>query len=386
MILIKKNDLVISGINVSKGAVAVYEDKEDITATIHYSSYTYNEDIIDIEFLKIFLKSPEFLEALKEQVPGGIKTEIKPKHLLPLEVIIPNDVKIQRTIVDKYISQELKKNKLSKEIDEQQTYLTKLRQAFLTEAMQGKLVPQDPSDEPASELLKIIKAEKEKLIKEGKIKKQKPLPPIKSEDIPYKLPANWVWCRLDEISVKITDGEHQTPNRTNCGIKLLSAKNVRDGYLDFENIDFISKEDHIKISQRCNPENGDLLIVSVGATIGRSTIINTLEEFSIVRSVALIKLIRKQMNRFLKYVFDSPILQNEISNRSWGTAQPCLYLNQIKEINIPIPPLFEQKRIVEKLDKLMQKCDELEENIKNTKEHSEQLMEVLLKEALIPQE
>lgn len=92
MIVVKKGDLVISGINVEKGAMSVYRGEEDVTATIHYSSYSFNENKIDIEFLKYFLRSPEFREALKEQVPGGIKTEIKPKHLLPLEVIIPINV------------------------------------------------------------------------------------------------------------------------------------------------------------------------------------------------------------------------------------------------------------------------------------------------------
>src|ERR1035437_10125959 len=100
MILIKNGDLVISGINVEKGAMAVYTGENDITATIHYSSYSFDENNIDIDFLKYFLKSIEFKNALKEQVPGGIKTEIKPKHLLPLLVRIPTDLSEQKAIVE----------------------------------------------------------------------------------------------------------------------------------------------------------------------------------------------------------------------------------------------------------------------------------------------
>ena len=99
MILIKQGDLVISGINVEKGAMSIYR-KEDVIATIHYSSYKYNPEKINIEFLRNFLKSPEFIEALKDQVPGGIKTEIKPKHILPLKVSIPTNIDEQKDIVD----------------------------------------------------------------------------------------------------------------------------------------------------------------------------------------------------------------------------------------------------------------------------------------------
>ncbi len=89
MIIAKQGDLIISGINVSKGALSVYEGEEDITATIHYSSYTFDKNKIDIDFFKRFLKNPKFIQLLKNQVKGGIKTEIKPKHLLPIEIKLP---------------------------------------------------------------------------------------------------------------------------------------------------------------------------------------------------------------------------------------------------------------------------------------------------------
>jgi len=108
MILVMKDDLVISGINVEKGAMCIYEDDEDISATIHYSSYEIDKTKIDVNFLKLFLISPEFKEAIKEQVPGGIKTEIKPKHLLPLKIIIPNTLDEQSNIVEKYITIKIK--------------------------------------------------------------------------------------------------------------------------------------------------------------------------------------------------------------------------------------------------------------------------------------
>ena len=101
-----------------------------------------------------------------------------------------------------------------------------------------------------------------------------------------------------------------------------------------------------------------------------------------VRSVALIKPQEKSMSGFIKYVLDSPLLQNDISTRSWGTAQPCLYLNQIKELSFPLPPLSEQQRIVARLDQLMRYCDDLEASIKASQQQNEQLLQQVLREAL----
>lgn len=143
MILIKKGDLVISGINVEKGAMAVYIGEEDITATIHYSSYSFDENQTDIEFLKFFLKSIEFKNALKEQVPGGIKTEIKPKHILPLVVEIPTEIKDQKEVVEILKSRKSKVDSISTELTHQLTLVKKLRQQILQDAVQGKLVAQN---------------------------------------------------------------------------------------------------------------------------------------------------------------------------------------------------------------------------------------------------
>jgi len=288
---------------------------------------------------------------------------------------------IERKIISLHESR-IKVSKISSELTHQLTLVKKLRQQLLQDAVQGKLVKQNPKDEPASELLKKIKAEKEKLIAEKKIKKEKELPAIKPEEIPFEIPGNWVWCRLGEIAIHITDGEHLTPQKQKEGRLLLSAKNIRDGFIVYDNVDYISEEDFQKSIKRCKPEKNDVLIVSVGGTIGRSTIMKDDVEFAIVRSVALIKPFQKQMAEYIKFVLDSPILQKEINGRSWGTAQPCLYINQIKELIFPLPPLAEQHRIVQKLDELMQYCDSLEASIKQSAAQNEKLLQQVLREAL----
>ena len=241
--------------------------------------------------------------------------------------------------------------------------IKKPRELILTLAMQGRLVPQDPKDPPASELLKKIEAERQRLVKAGKIKKPKPLPPIKPEELPYTtLPKGWEWVRLDAVTSKITDGDHKTPPRISEGRRLLSAKNVRDGYLDFENCDFISEQHYQKSRERCLPETGDLLIVSVGGTIGRTSLVPQDSDFALVRSVALIKPLLLN-SKYLKYAMDSELLQASIHGKKRGGAQPCLYLSEILLFPFSLPPLPEQHRIVAKIDRLMALCDTLERQI-----------------------
>ena len=120
MIIVQPGDLVISGINVAKGAVAVYQGKEPVCATIHYSSYTFDDKKVDLDYFKYFVKSPAFLDVLKQQVKGGIKTEIKPKHLLPLEISIP-DLSTQKAIVENLSHQLMKNEDLLQEIEKQKS-------------------------------------------------------------------------------------------------------------------------------------------------------------------------------------------------------------------------------------------------------------------------
>lgn len=260
--------------------------------------------------------------------------------------------------------------------------IDQLKQTILQLAVMGKLVPQNPNDEPASELLKKIVAEKAQLIKEGKIKKEKPLPEITDEEKPFELPSGWEWVRLKEITSKITDGDHQTPPRIESGFRLLSAKNVRDGFLDFENCDFIAEEAYLKSRERCLPESGDLLIVSVGGTIGRSSVVPQDSDFALVRSVALIKPLLIY-SEFLKYSMDSSLLQDSIHSRKRGGAQPCLYLSEISMFPFVLPPLAEQHRIVSKVDELMVLCDTLKTNLQNAQTTQLALADALVEQAVL---
>ncbi|AUC59769.1 type I site-specific restriction-modification system HsdS family specificity subunit [Cyanobacterium sp. HL-69] len=254
-----------------------------------------------------------------------------------------------------------------------------LRQIILQLAVMGKLAPQDDNDKPAQQLLKDIEAEKQQLIKEGKIKKQKPLPEITPDEIPYDIPDSWEWVRLGDSMLKVTDGTHKSPINIQKGDFLyISAKNIKNEGISLDNVTYVTKEIHETIYSRCNPEFGDILYIKDGATTGIATINNLKEQFSMLSSVALIKQPRQIYNKFLLLSLKSPFFYKEIRADMSGVAITRVTLKKIKAFIVPLPPLEEQRRIVEKVDKMMKLCDELEEKITNQTEKQTSLLNALI--------
>jgi len=239
----------------------------------------------------------------------------------------------------------------------------KLREMILQFAVQGKLVEQDPSDEPASVLLEKIKVEKEKLIAEGKIKRQKELEPIKESEIPFELPKEWDIARFIDITKVITCGIASTPTYTEKGMPFLSAKNVKPFRFLPKNHKFVSKELYKKITQNAKPEINDILLTRVGAGIGEAAIIDIDFAFAFYVSLTLIKPFHCHLDsKYLLLYLSSPTgIMNSISNiYGKGVSQGNLNVNQVRKFIVPLPPLAEQKRIVSKVDSLMVLCDDLE--------------------------
>ena len=178
---------------------------------------------------------------------------------------------------------------------------------------------------------------------------------------PVKNEKGWEVKKLDNVCTKITDGEHGTVNRLAIGKPYLMARNIRDGFIDFTEIDFISDEDHKRIFKRCNPEMGDLFLVCVGATIGRVCLMTSNEEYSLARSVALIKPNKNLINpKFLFSIFKSDYIQQQIKAANNSSAQAGLYTGKIKDLNIFIPPIEIQNKfevIINILLELIQRID-----------------------------
>ena len=361
MILVKPGDFVISGIGLHNGSMGVYEGQEDITATIHYSSYTFDTDQINVEYFKRFLKSPEFVKLIKKQVRGGMRPEIKAKHLLPLEIYLP-DIEEQQRIVSHFQSVETEGEELQEEIACQKNLLKKLRQQILQEAIEGNLTAewrqQNPDVEPASELLARIQAEKEQLIKDKKIKKQQPLPPISDAEKPFDLPDGWVWCRLGEL-INISSGDGLISSNMKNGKILVFGGNGVTGHHDSYN----TNEETITIG-RVGAYCGAIHLTPKLAWITDNCFRVHYDKNSIMKEYLIFHL--KNMN---------------LGEASFKGAQPVISGKRIYPILTHIPPLPEQKAIVTKVEKLLVLCDQMETQITASQTHAKQLMQSALKEA-----
>ncbi len=260
-----------------------------------------------------------------------------------------------------------------------------LKQTILQLAVMGKLVPQDPNDEPASELLKRIAQEKAQLVKEGKIKKQKPLPPISDEEKPFELPDGWEYIYLNDICSLITDGTHQTPKYTTEGRAFISAQCVKPFKFMPENCRYVSEEDHNLYIKNRNPEQQDILLSRVGAGIGECAVIDTDLEFSIYVSTALIKPVKKYINsQYICIWLNSPIGRLFSSNYTYGkgVSQGNLNLSLIRTFVISLPPYLEQQLIVDKTLEYLEICEKLKFRIQSAKQTQLHLADALTDAAI----
>jgi len=264
-----------------------------------------------------------------------------------------------------------------------QASIDQLKQTILQLAVMGKLVKQDPKDEPVSKLLERIATEKQQLIKDKKIKKQKPLPPITDEEKPFGLPVGWEWAKLGNALNKITDGTHHSPINGESGEYLyISAKNIKNNGVQLSNATYVTKEMHDEIYSRCDPEYGDILYIKDGATTGIVTINDIDEPFSMLSSVALLKCPAGILNRYLLLSLRSPFFYKEMRAGMSGVAITRVTLKKLNAACFPLPSLTEQHRIVAKVDELMALCEQLKVRLRDAQTTQLQLTEAIVEQAL----
>ena len=260
-----------------------------------------------------------------------------------------------------------------------------LRQAILQAAVQGKLVAQNPNDEPSTELLRNIQIEKDKLIKEGKVKKEKLLPLISKFEIPHDLPKGWTFCQLNEIVSKVGSGSTPTGGRSTYvsdGIKFLRSQNIYNEGLRLNGVVYINYDIHAKMKNTA-VQPKDILLNITGASIGRCCIVNDdFDTGNVNQHVSIIRCIFPALRFFLHVFLTSPYLQKEIMKQQVGVSREGLSGDKIKRFVIPIPPLQEQQRIVAKVDELMMLCDKLEAAEKELETLEEHFAEFLPKSIL----
>ncbi|WP_193368041.1 restriction endonuclease subunit S [Pelagibius marinus] len=241
--------------------------------------------------------------------------------------------------------------------------VARLRRFVLDLAVRGKLVEQDPADEPATELLKRIAAEKARLVKAGEIKLRKVKARDREDPLVFPLPYGWAMTDLGSVAFKITDGAHKTPNYVESGVPFVSVKDFSGGTLDLSSTRFITGAEHKVLYQRCDPRRGDILLGRIG-TLGKAVLVDTDVEFSLFVSVGMIRFDPDNIDAyFLRLLLNSPFVEAEFDRIKigGGTHTNKLNLGDLHTVALPLPPLAEQHRIVAKVDELMGLCDRLEE-------------------------
>ncbi|MDD7590952.1 MAG: restriction endonuclease subunit S [Candidatus Onthomorpha sp.] len=238
-----------------------------------------------------------------------------------------------------------------------------LRQKILDLAIHGKLVAQDPDDEPASELLKRIKTEKERQIKEGKIKKSKKTKTTsdtsKSENVPFEIPSSWEWTIISDVSKSILYGVSESA-KSEGEYKLLRITDIQDNQVNWKTVPFTDFEKRKASSYILN--NGDIVFARTGATVGKSYLIKGLSQRAIYASY----LIRLQIFDFIlpeyvKLFFESGYYWEQIELSSVGIGQPNVNGTILGNLHFPLPPLAEQKRIVAEIERWFALIDQIEQ-------------------------
>ena len=258
-----------------------------------------------------------------------------------------------------------------------------LREKVLDLAIRGKLVPQDPNDEPASVLLERIRAQKLQMVKEGKLKAKD----IKDdtiifkgddnchyekfadgtikniqEEIPFEIPDSWSWCRLNTICSLIADIDHKMPKAVENGVLFLSAKDLlNDGTINYEkDVKKISEADYLHLSKKAAPQKNDIIYSRIGACLGKARVVDRDIKFVVSYSCCTIRPIIIN-STFLASILDGEFVLKQAKKETQSVGVPDLGIKNIKEFLIPIPPINEQEKINKQLQAVLSFVRELSE-------------------------
>lgn len=381
--ILKAGQFIVSKIDARYGAFGIAPSEVD-NAIITGNFWAYDVDFskLNIEWFNQFTNSPDFYD-LCERASAGIthRKYLNESFFLNYEILLPS-VEEQLIQIEKIKFQKISFGNLTSELTQQRALIKQLRQAFLREAMQGKLVKSTKTKETGQQLLAKIKSEKDQLIAEKKLRREKEFPPINVEEIPFEIPAHWSWCRLGDICTKIGSGS--TPKGSNysvIGKPFFRSQNVHENGLVYEDIKFVSEEVQKQMNGTTVLSN-DILLNITGGSMGRCALVPAnFEEGNVSQHVCIIRPLLLD-NIFLHKLVLSPYFQKLIFSSTTGAGREGLPKYNLEQFVVPLPPLHEQEQIVAKLEELMAFCDGLEQSITESKGYNDMLLQQVLREAL----
>lgn len=358
---VQKGDLLVcEGGDCGRAAIWNYEEEVCIQNHVHRLR-PYRE--VSTEYYYYLFYLYKFTGRLKGHGVAiqGLSSEAIHKVLCPLPPLAEQKrivAKIEELLpyLDRY---EKAWNRLE---DFNRRFPADMQKSILQMAIQGKLVEQRPEEGTGEELYRQIQAEKQALIKAGKIKKEKPLPVIAEDEVPFEIPEGWKWCRLNDVALLIGDIDHKMPSTVETGgIPYISPLNfTKEGGIDFNNAKHISMVDYLKLGKKCAPSRNDIIFPRYG-TIGVVRVVETDQPFLVSYSCCTIKNFSTDIMqyKYILFVLQSSLTQSEINRYINKTTQPNVGLQSIKQFLFPLPPLAEQKRIVARLEDILPLCERL---------------------------
>ena len=363
--LLKPNDILFARTGGTVGKSYLVQEVPEEAIYAGYLIRTRYSNQLCPQYLKYFMESELYWSQLREGTIATAQPNCNGKTLGNMLVPIPPSHE-QIRIVEKlnavmaHVIEYGTIDSRSKHLNN--IFPERLKKSILQEAIQGKLVPQDPNDEPAAVLLERIRAEKQKLIAEGKIKKNKHESVIFRRDnshyekrgseevciddeIPFELPTGWCWCRFSTICYKLTDGSHNPPPKRANGFRVISARNIKNGRILFTDEDRLCDQNGFnKENPRTQISKGDVILGIIGGSIGNTAIYGYDEPVIAQRSIAIFGSLIN--NKYMKLLLDSPLFQQQFNSKSNGTAQGGIYLGELANMLVPLPPVNEQNRIL----------------------------------------
>jgi len=362
-----------------------YQEGKFALGTILCAVIPNDFQILNPRFLHLFLHQNKD-KVLVPLMRGAANVSLSIKDIKNVEIPLPT-IDIQEKIIQKFEKIDTDVNIINKQLTKQQTYIQKLRQQILQEAIQGKLTEewrrQNPDVEPASELLKRIKAEKEKLVEEGKIKKGKPLPPIKEEEKPFELPDGWVWCRLGEVGLFNRGKSKHRPRNdeklfVNGKYPFVQTGDIAQSKLTNYNIYTCTGYYNDYGLNQSKMWRAGTLCITIAANIAETGFL-TFNACFPDSVVGFKSLTNEYLPKHIRFFIEAT--KNELLKYAPATAQKNINLGIINKLAFPLPPEREIVKITEKVENIINQSIELQEQTEKNGQYADKLMQVVLREA-----
>ncbi|MEH1938480.1 MAG: restriction endonuclease subunit S [Nostoc sp.] len=389
MYRISKGQFILSGIDARNGAFGIVPDELDgAIVTNDFWYFNIDETKVKRDFFYWLTNTPIFLNACIKSSQGVTqRIRLQTKLFFDFEFRFP-PLEEQENFLKRIQHADQGLILLRVELQKQEKYISQLKQAVLQEAIAGQLTTEwrdrnpmqkgDP-DTDAAALLAKIKAEKQQAIADGKLKQEKTLPKISPDEIPFRVSDNWVWCRTEDICFAIVDCPHSTPKYKEEGENCIDTTCFDEEGI-IKKIRKVDKLTFIERNQRLEPLQGDIVYSREGI-IGQAVILPENHRFCLGQRVMLFRPWKYIQSKFFRLIVVSPFFRQQMIAKHKGMGAKHVNMIDLRSGFIPLPPLAEQKAIVEKVDYLMKIIDQLEEQIKHRKQLAEDLMQTVLREA-----